>query len=120
VGPDSQRPTHVESPDRPSRSYSGIALLSAAWQVKDLDISSELMRKGESLLQQFQRSSSGAKLKEEVSRVSVGSRAQPFSIDPAAVERPAHRADPMRRSRVGATALAGRVMTEHTMGSFCV
>ena len=48
------------------RGSSDIALLSAAWQVKDLDISSELMRKGESLLQQFQRSSSGAKLKEEV------------------------------------------------------
>ena len=54
------------------RGYSGIALLSAAWQVKDLDISSELMRKGESLLQQFQRSSSGAKLKEEVPRVPRG------------------------------------------------
>ena len=53
------RPTVVPLPLLPIRS---------AWQVKDLDISSELMRKGESLLQQFQRSSSGAKLKEEVPR----------------------------------------------------
>ena len=71
MGPNSQRPTHVERLDRHSATYSGTPPAAAhrsAWQVKDLDISSELMRKGESLLQQFQRSSSGAKLKEEVPR----------------------------------------------------